>query len=198
MEKKIETSLPSSEKAAKIYTPLNIAEQTGVSGFAFAKRLAAQTGLQRKDISQAFFEGTKSFKHAELANKLAAASAGGPTIGENSITIWISANSPSTGSEADYIWLYFGLDKRVRLSPVDGKFPSGSTLAWDFSAVSDWLEDNIETDLWDEIALTTNSNDGIYLDRIRIIHSGETILTGRAGCGWTPPAGSIWQVGPDR
>lgn len=178
MEKKIETSLPSSEKAAKIYTPLNIAEQAGVSGFAFSKRLAAQTRLQRKDISQAFFEGTKAFKHAELANKLAAASAGGPTIGENSITIWISTNNPTSGSETDYIWLYFGLDKRVRL---DGKFTSGSTRVWDFSEVSDWLEDNIEPDLWDEIALTTDSNDGLSIDRIRIIHSGETILDWACG-----------------
>jgi hypothetical protein len=122
------------------------------------------------------------FKHAELAKKLVSDSAGGPTIGENSITIWINANNPTTGSEADYIWMYFGLDTRVKLWGRDRtQFPSGQTLTWDLNDISDWLEDNVETDLWDEIALTTDSGDGIKMDRIRVIHSGETILDWECG-----------------
>ncbi len=182
MAKAAEMSVAPTEKVVRIYTPLNIAEQTGVSGFAFAKRLGKKTGLKRKDISRAFFEGTKVFKHAELAKRLVSDSAGGPTIGENSITIWVSADNPTTGSEADYIWMYFGRNKRVKLWGKDREqFPSGQTLTWDLNDISDWLEDNVETDLWDEIALTTDSNDGIKMDRIRIIHSGETILDWECG-----------------
>lgn len=42
--------------------------------------------------------------------------------------------------------------------------------------MGDWLEDHIRTDLWDEIALVTDSTNGIKIDWIRIIHSGQTIL----------------------
>ena len=120
--------------------------------------------------------GTKEFEHAELARKVASDSAGGATVGENSITISIDAEHPAAGSGADYIWLYFGLEQRVRLSGLNGIFPAGSTLTWNLNDLGDWLEDHIRTDLWDEIALVTDSTNGIKIDWIRIIHSGQTIL----------------------
>lgn len=181
MAKIIEASVPCAEKVTRIYTPLNIAEQTQVSGFAFSRRLAKKKGLKRKDISRAFFEGSKVFEHVELVKKLESDSAGGATVGENSITIWIDADHPNAGSEADYIWMYFGLEKRVKLLGLNGRFPAGITLSWDLNDISDWLEDNIETDLWDAIALVTDSNDGIKMDRIRIKHSSQTILDWECG-----------------
>ena len=83
----VEVSVSTTEKATRIYTPLNIAEQTQVSGVAFSKRLTLKKGLKCKDISQGFFEGTKAFEHVDLVRKLELDSAGGAMVGENSITI---------------------------------------------------------------------------------------------------------------
>lgn len=174
--KGIELNPAKEKKISRIYTPHNIAEQTETSGFAFSKRLTKQSHLQRKDISRAFFEGTKKFEFAELAQKLASDSAGGPTIGENSITMWIASDHVNSSSSADYIWMYFGRDKRVKLLGRNGSFPAGDSLTWDLNNIDEWLEDNVETDLWDEIALITDSGDGIKVDRICIKHSGQTIL----------------------
>ncbi len=181
MEKIVEESVTCAEKATRIYTPLNIAEQTQVSGYAFSKRLAKKKALKKKDIHRAFFEGSKVFEHADLIKKIESDTAGGPVVGENSITLWIDSDHPNAGSEADYIWMYFGLEKRVKLLGLAGRFPAGNTLTWDLNDISDWLEDYIETDLWDEIALVTDSNDGIKIDRVRIKHSGQTILDWHCG-----------------
>lgn len=116
------------------------------------------------------------FEHADLVRRLASDSAGGPTVHENSITIWIDSEHPNAGSEADYIWMYFGRDKRVKLLGWNDAFPAGYTLTWDLNDIGDWLEGNIETDLWDEIALVTDATDGIKMDRVRIKHSSQTIL----------------------
>ena len=180
MTKIAEATVACTDKPAAIYTPLNIGEQTRASGFAFSKRLARQTGINQNELSPAFFEGSQVFKHAELAQKLASDSAGGATIGENSITLWVASGN-TTASEADSIWMYFGLDKRVQLLGRDGRFPEGAELTWDLNNLSDWLEDNVTADLWDEIALTTDSTDGIKIDRVRIKHSGQTILDWECG-----------------
>lgn len=181
MSKLIETTLPCVDKVSRIYTPLNISEQTQVSGFAFSKRLARKKDLGRKDLSRAIFEGAEAFTYADIVKQLASDSDGGPSVGENAITIWIDADHPNAGSEADYIWMYFGREKRVKLLGLSGSFPAGTTLTWDLNAISDWLEDHVGTDLWDEIALVTDSNDGIKMDRIRIVHSSQTILDWSCG-----------------
>ena len=181
MKTVIETSISDVEKISRIYTPLNISEETQVSGFAFSPRLAKKVGLKRKDVSRAFFEGSKAFQHADLAKELASDGDGGPTIEENSITIWINADHPNAGSEADYIWMYFGRNKRVKLNVSGGRFPAGSSITWNLNDISDWLEDNVQTDLWDEIALVTDSGDGMKIDRIRIIHSSQTIVDWECG-----------------
>ncbi|MDL2124600.1 MAG: hypothetical protein LWX51_16330 [Deltaproteobacteria bacterium] len=87
MTKVIETSVSDVEKISRIYTPHNIAEETRVSGFAFTPRLAKKVGLKRKDVSRAFFEGSKVFQYADLAKELASDSDGGPTVLENSVQI---------------------------------------------------------------------------------------------------------------
>lgn len=181
MSNQVEVSVPCTEKVLRIYSPLNIAEETQVPGFAFSKRLAKQMSLERKDISRNFFEGTRAFQYAEQARKLASDSAGGSTVGENSITTWIDSDHSNAGSEADHIWMYFGREKRVKLLGWNDRFPAGYTLTWDLNDIGDWLEDNIGADLWDEIALVTDSTDGIKMDRIRIKHSSQTILDWECG-----------------
>jgi hypothetical protein len=182
MVKAIEASVSCTEKVTKIYTPLNIAEQTQVSGFAFSKRLMGQTGMKRKDISRAFFAGSKPFEYADQVRKMASDSAGGASVGENSITIWIDPDHPNAGSEANYIWMYFGGEARVKLWGLDReRFPAGQTLTWDLNDIGDWLEDNVESDLWDEIGLVTDSTDGIKINLIRIRHSSRTILDWECG-----------------
>src|SRR5262245_8351377 len=148
MTKIAEASVACTDKLATIYTPLNIAEQTRASGFAFSRRLARQTGINQNELSPAFFEGSQVFKHADLAQKLASDSAGGATVGENSITLWVASGNATAASEADYIWMYFGLDKRVKLLGRSGQFPEGAVLTWDLNNLSDWLEDNVTADLW--------------------------------------------------
>lgn len=181
MKKLIETSVSDVEKISRIYTPLNIAEETRASGFAFSTRLAKKAKLKRKDVPRAFFEGSKVFQYADLAKEFASDSDGSPTIGENSVKIWIDSEHSNAGSEADYIWMYFGRDKRVKLNVSGGRFPSGSSITWNLNDISDWLENNIQTDLWDEIALVTDSGDGMKIDRIRIRHSSQTILDWECG-----------------
>jgi hypothetical protein len=172
----IETKVSSTDKVKAIYTAQNISEQTQTSGFAFSRRLAAQSGLKPEDISTSFCQGAQIFKYAALAGKLAADSAGGATIGENSIRIQIADDHANAGSEADYLWMYFGRERRVRLDVGGGRFTAGSTYTWDLNEVGDWLEDHVAADLWDEITLKTDSNDGMKVQSIRIKHSGQIIL----------------------
>ena len=163
-------------KVSRIYTPLNLAEETEAAGFAFSNKLKKQVSYDRKNISRAFFEGNNRFEYSDLVRKFESDSAGGPTVGENSITIWIDSEHVNAASNADYIYLYFGRDKRVKLLGSNGAFPAGATLTWDLNQIDDWLEDNVDTDLWDELALVNESGDGIKIDRIRVKHSGQTIL----------------------
>ena len=95
-----EASVACTDRPATIYTPLNIAEQTKASGFAFSRRLAEQTGMNRNEISRAFFEGSQVFQYADLAEKLATDSAGGATVGENSVTLWVASANATAASEA--------------------------------------------------------------------------------------------------
>ena len=164
------------KKISRIYTPLNISEQSKANGFAFSKKLAKQTKFERKNISRAFFEGNNNFEYADLMQKFESDSAGSPTVGENSITIWIDAEHVNASSNANYIYLYFGREKRVKLLGLNGAFPAGAMLSWDLNQIDEWLEDNVEADLWDELALVNESGDGIKIDRIRAKHSGQTIL----------------------
>ena len=65
MTKQIETSVSSVEKISRIYTPHNIAEESQVSGFAFSPRLARKVGLEKINVSRAFFESPKQFEFAD-------------------------------------------------------------------------------------------------------------------------------------
>jgi hypothetical protein len=181
MAKSNEISLKSAAKTTKLFTLQNISEQSGVNGFVFSKRFMTQTGLKEKDFSKTFFEGKSAFNFKDTAKKMASDSDGGPTIASNYITITIDSGNSSYGSEATYIYMYFGNSKRVKLLNETSKFPVGAALTWDMNDISDWLEDNITTDLWDEIALVTESKDGIKIKNVKIVHSDQTILDWACG-----------------
>jgi hypothetical protein len=175
-----ETTLNPVTKAGSIFTLQNISEQSGINGFAFSKRMLAKTGMKTSDFTGKYFEGKAAFKHKAAVNKMASDSPGGPTISTNTISISIDNTSSTTGSAASYIYMYFGSSKRVKLNASSG-FPAGDTLTWDLNDISDWLEDNVETDLWDEIGLVTESQDGFKIKNVKIVHSSETILDWAAG-----------------
>lgn len=169
------------EKVSKIRVPINISEQSQISGFAFSKRLLKAANLAKMRVPKSVAEGTRAFQYASLARQIASDSDGGPTIGENWIKIWIAGEDvhANAGSGANYIWMYFGADKRIKLWGVDRtRFPAGSSLSWDLNGASSFLE-TIPTDAWDSIALVTESGDGMLINRIQIRHSSVTVLDWR-------------------
>ena len=74
--------------------------------------------------------------------------------------------------------MYFGsTGYRINLLGQNGEFPSGSVLTWDFNIHPVWMFlESIPTDCWDELFLVTDSNDGIRINRIKIVHSKVAIL----------------------
>lgn len=175
-----ETTLNPVAKAGSIFTLQNISEQSGVNGFAFSKRMLAKTGMKASDFTGKYFEGKGAFQHKAAVSQMASDSQGGPTINANTISISIDDANSTMGSAASYVYLYFGPTKRAKLNAPSG-FAAGTTLTWDLNGISDWLEDNVETDLWDEVGLVTDSKDGFKIKNVKIVHSGETILDWAAG-----------------
>ncbi len=164
-------------RVSKIRVPMNISEQSGINGFVFTKRVLKKARVAEMKIPRSIAEGKSLFKYAKFGSQLATdGTGGGPTIGENSIKIWINGSHTNAGSKANYIWMYFGSSKRIKLWGVDRtKFPKGWWLSWDLNQNSSYLE-SIPTDSWDDITLVTDSGDGIFIDRIVIKHSSVTIL----------------------
>ncbi len=116
----------------------------------------------------------------------------GPIISTNDISIKIP-NSNNADSKADYIYLYFNPDKRLRLygepcewgtviingfpEPVvtDWEFPKNKTIKWNLNSYATFLK-SVQQDDWDDIVLRTVSSDGIKIERVIVNHSGEEIL----------------------
>ena len=103
----------------------------------------------------------------------------GPMTGTNKIYIYI-ADSPNTaGSEAEYIYMDFGPDDHLRLLGFQSgtPFPLGAGMVWDLSSpdIEEFME-SLNQESWDYVTLRTVSSDGIKIDRVKIIHSSETIL----------------------
>lgn len=165
------------ERVSKIIVPLNISEQSGINGYVFSPKVLKMAKVPEIKVSKSIAEGKSVFKYASFAAQLATdGTGGGPTIGENSIKIWINGTHSNAGSSANYIWMYFGSSKRIKLWGIDHtRFPKGWWISWDLNSVSSYLE-TIPTDAWDNITLTTDSGDGILIDRIVIKHSSITIL----------------------
>ncbi len=165
-------------KASEIKLPIDISEQSGISGFMVGKRFKNYTGLKELNITKPMAKAKTLHKYAHLAAQLASDGDGAPAVGTNYIKIWIDEANANAGSNADYIWMYFGKNKKIKLWGVDRtRFPKGWWLQWDLNNVSPpgYIE-TIPTDAWDEITLVNNSGDGMKLDRIQIVHSDVTIL----------------------
>lgn len=163
----------SKDKASVIKVPKDISEQSRISGYAFSGRLLKEANIQNLKISAPAAKSKRAFSYASLIRKITSDSSGGPTIGENSVTIWVDDIHANAGSTTDYIWMYFGPDKRLKLH--SNGFPKGTIFTADLNIASSFLE-TVPTDAWDDIALVSDSVDGILIKRIKIKHSSVTIL----------------------
>ena len=168
---------PMRERASQVRVPLNISEQSCINGYVFSAKVLKMARVREIKVPKSVAEGRKAFQYSALAARLATdGTGGGPTVGENSIKIWIDGTHPNAGSNADYIWMYFGSSKRIKLWGIDRtRFPKGWWLIWDLNSISSYLK-TIPTDAWDSITLVTDSGDGILINRILIKHSSVTIL----------------------
>ena len=163
-------------RPTRVTVPIDISEQSQLSGFAFSARFLKEAKLTAISIPGTVSKGLRAFNKAELAMRIASDSDGSPAIGENSIKIWINNTHNNAGSNANYIWLYFGRSKKIKLWGVSrDRFPKGAILTWDLNQCKSYLE-TIRTDYWDEITLVNPSGDGIKIDRVRMVHSNVTIL----------------------
>ena len=169
--------LPIRKRPSQIRVPLNISEQSGINGYVFSTKVLRLAKLHEMKIPKSIAEGRKAFKYSAFAARFATdGTGGGPTVGQNSIKIWIDGTHPNAGSETNYIWMYFGRSRKVKLLGVDGtRFPKGWWMSWDLNSISSYLE-TIPTDAWDDITLKNDSTDGILINRIVIKHSSITIL----------------------
>jgi len=103
----------------------------------------------------------------------------GPMTGDNKITIYIASSPSTAGSDAEYIYMDFGPDDNLRLLgySTSPHFPLGATMTWDLNqeSIREFME-NLQQESWDYITLRTVSGDGIKIERVKLIHSSETIL----------------------
>ncbi|MBN1981346.1 MAG: CHAP domain-containing protein [Chitinivibrionales bacterium] len=97
-------------------------------------------------------------------------------VGENSVKITIP-NITDAESSADYIYLCFNPDKKIKLygTPISGgyEFRKNTTYTWDLSAS---VLETVNQDDWDNLCLQTVSTDGIRIGQIWIKHSSEEVL----------------------
>ena len=115
----------------------------------------------------------------------------GPLVGTNYIRFYVSDDHVNAGSNTDYVIVRFGhrwgnddgsTAYQLRLfgpwNGADNVFPAGTRITWDLNGKVDFFE-NLPQDKWDEISFVTPSGDGILLDRIVVVHSGQEILDWR-------------------
>lgn len=173
--------LRKTDKLQDLFLPKDIAEQTGLNAWA----LSSLNKANPIAINERIAKGTKAieFNRKRLtkasAPKMAfsqSADEGSPLIRENYIEITIGDGNDTHGSTTNHILLHFGEGHTVQLNgrPTTN-FQRGDTLKWDFNTIQSYME-GIPTDAWDELMLETESGDGIKIDHIKIVHSGETIL----------------------
>lgn len=110
-----------------------------------------------------------------------------PVVGDNRVTIFIP-NVTDAESGADYIYLCFNPDKKIRLygTAISGgyEFRKNTTYIWNLSAS---VLETVNQDDWDNLCLQTVSSDGIRIGTIQILHSSEEILD------WAP---DVWLDSP--
>lgn len=172
----ISTFTPRLARVSRIAVPETVPEKYDISGFVFSKCFLKTANLTRLRIPRTDAEWQALMQYKDMAKQIEKDSEGGPTVNKNWIQIWIDDSHRNAGSNANYIWMYFGRNRKIKLWGVDRtRFPKGWWLNWDLNNVSDYLR-TIPTDAWDEIHLVTDSGDGILIKRIKIVHSSVTIL----------------------
>lgn len=184
-------------QVSKIAVPDFIPESTGIQGFAFSRKF-----ISAKDFSRLALQKTVADRQilrdvAEKAQRASRESDGGPGVDENCIEISISDDNRNAGSRAEHIILYFDSQfKFLRLWGLERsgeRFPKGETISWNMNDTDpvNWIE-TVPTDAWDNLLLVNPSGDGILIDKIRIVHSGITIVD------WPPAGQPIWLDGSKR
>jgi hypothetical protein len=101
-----------------------------------------------------------------MLKKFTSDSAGGPAIGENSITIWVDDSPNWAGTSHNYMNLLIGNHSMT----LFGIFSRGAQLKWNLNA------SNIPADSWDSISLEYGSNDALRIKRVKVVHSSITIV----------------------
>ena len=172
-------------KVTDLFIPVDIAEQSGLNAWALSTLNRERPIKVTPEIAKATRPVRFKRKPRQListrrsateSTAVEGASLGAPLIRENYIEIRISDDNDTHGSLVDYILLHFGDGHRVKLmGRPSTKFQRGDTLKWDFNTIQDFME-TLHTDAWDELMLETESRDGIKIEHIKVIHSGETIL----------------------
>lgn len=165
------------QEVMPIKVPERVSEKSGITPYAFSTRLLETVRKKELVISQDVVNGKKPFAHRQLVQEIAMDGSGSPLLGDNNfIRMWVSADHRNAASGTDYIWMYFGRNKRIRLwGPNRTEFPAGARITWDLSQAKSYL-DAVNADDWDEISLHNPSGDGILIERLNIVHSNENIL----------------------
>jgi hypothetical protein len=185
------------ERPARIDVPDLIAEETGIQGFVFSRKLLPMGELERYANPKTAEDRQVAIRAALAARRIAEEMDGGPGLGENYIEITISNADPNAGSNTDFIYLYFGGEETfLRLhgpGSASGEcFPKGKRITWDMNPSStrpeNWIE-HVPTDAWDNLLLVNPSGDGILIDHIKVVHSSFTIVD------WPLPGKSLWLDG---
>ena len=160
------------ESVSEIKVPVEVSEKSKITGFAFSNKLLKIIGLNEIEIPDSVISGEESFQYAQLAQDIALEGGVNPILNENWIEIRIDDLHPNAGSKADYIWMYFGRAKKIKLWGVGKrKFPKGAVITWNLNDAKSFLEAEVATDDWDEISLLNPSNDGMKINHIKIAHS---------------------------
>lgn len=184
-------------KASALVVPDNISEQSGLNAWVLSSLNKSKPVKLTKSIAAgvqpiSFQKKESRFTDIPLVRKLPAArksasqgspsrgaapqAVGAPLTGENYIEITVADGNDSHGSLADHVLLHFGDGHAVELlGRSTTKFQRGDTLKWDFNTIQSFME-NVHTDAWDELTLESSSGDGIKIERIVVVHSGETLL----------------------
>jgi len=166
------------KKSSIVSIPRDISEESGISGWIVSHKMRQLTGRKKIAISKKVALAKTRHPLATLAEQIASDGDGAPVVGANYIKIWIDNEHANAGSNADYIWMYFGTQKRIKLWGIDRtRFPKGWWLQWDLNAVNPpGYVEGIPTDSWDNITLINPFGNGLKIDRVKIVHSDVTIL----------------------
>jgi len=114
------------QKPSVIAVPEFHPERVKISGYAFSRRLKRAGVVPALKIPTSENEWSALIAHKSIVEQIKQDSDGGPTIDENRIKISIDGTNANAGSNANYLWLRFSVDKKLKLWGIDHtRFPKG-------------------------------------------------------------------------